>query len=122
MAGTLAAPERPSQAQRWRAAQVRAAGFAAAFVRSTQDPHVWWARVKSFMTPQAAADYEGVDPTAVPYTKVTGPGVVVPLEGPSDLVTAVQIPTDAGVYMVYLEITETGLWVTRLEPPQQGQP
>jgi hypothetical protein len=83
---------------------------------------VWWAGVKSFLSPQAAADYEGVDPTAVPYTKIIGPAVVVPLEGPTDLITAVQIPTDAGIYMVYLETTETGLWVTRLQPPQQGQP
>ena len=105
VAGATAVPQRPSQAQRWRAAQVRATGFVAAFARSTQDPHVWWAGVKSFLSPQAAADYEGVDPTAVPYTKIIGPAVVVPLEGPTDLITAVQIPTDAGIYMVYLETT-----------------
>lgn len=90
-----------------------------AFARPTGavDDAAWWAKVSAFMTAQAAADYEGIDPAQVPFTRLTGPAVVVPTDAPADLLTAVRVPTDVGDYVVELTTTEAGLQISRVVPP-----
>ncbi len=78
----------------------------------------WWARVKPLLTSQAALDYEGTDPAAVPVTRVTGQPMLVPMpaDSPTDLVAMVAVPTDVGVYTVHVR-TVAPYQVTRITPP-----
>lgn len=80
----------------------------------------WWARVKPLLTSQAALDYEGTDPAAVPVTRVTGQPMLVPMpaDSPTDLVAMVAVPTDVGVYTVHVR-TVAPYQVTRITPPRR---
>lgn len=113
-----ATPAGTAQATQWTAAAELAVTFLKAYARPapTTPASSWWAGVKPLMTSQAAADYEGTDPVNVPFTTVTGPPVVVPLEAPDTLATAVQVPTDAGPYLVEIRTTPDGLRVARAAP------
>lgn len=82
---------------------------------SSPESH-WWAQVVPHLSLRAVDHYAGTDPQRVPFTKVTGRGVVVPSVGPANLLTAVRVPTDAGDYLVEFETDETGLHVTRVAP------
>ena len=64
----------------------------------------------------SVADYAGTDPANVPFTSTTGPGVIVPVDAPDSLVTAVLVPTDAGPYLVEIRSTPDGLRVARATP------
>lgn len=81
------------------------------------DEAAWWDPVRSFMTAQAATDYEGIDPAQVPFSRVTGSPAVIATDAPTALLTAVLVPTDAGDYIVELTSTEQGLKVSRVVPP-----
>lgn len=95
------------------AAENAAAGFLAAYARpapfgqdvpaSGQD--IWWAGVAGLFTADARPDYAGTDPSTVPFTQVTGQGQLLPADpqGESqDGTVTVQVPTDAGAYLVIL--------------------
>lgn len=111
-------PAGTAQAAQWAAATNLADRFLKAFARPAAgtDPAVWWSKAQSYLTTQAAADYAGTDPANVPFTTVTGPGVIVPTGAPDSLVTAVRVPTDAGDYLVEIRSTTEGLRVTRATP------
>jgi hypothetical protein len=115
--GTVAAGS-AEQSAAWAPAAARAVGFMHAFARPPAgvNASAWWARVVSYLSPAAAADYAGTDPANVPFTAVTGPATVVPVEAPTELVIVVRVPTDAGDYLVDIQTTPTGLWVTRATP------
>jgi hypothetical protein len=104
-----------AQATQWSAARELAVTFLTAYARPPAGTSAvsWWAAVKPLLTTPAAADYEGTDPANVPFTAVTGPPVVLPLEAPDTLLTAVRVPTDAGPYLVEVRTTPDGLRVTR---------
>lgn len=111
-------PAGTAQAAQWTAAVNLADRFLKAFARPAAgaDPAVWWSVVQSYLTTQAAADYAGTAPANVPFTSVTGPGVIVPTDAPDSLVTAVRVPTDAGDYLVEIRSTPEGLRITRVTP------
>ena len=89
-----------------------AARFAAAFARPSgrADYRAWWRSVASMMTDSAANDFMGTDPSEVPYTKVTGP---ITLLGGGDQeaywLQRVRVPTDAGVYVLQVQLVTPGL-------------
>ena len=113
-----ATPAGTAQAAQWATATDLAGRFLKAFARpaagTTTDD--WWATVQPYLSSQAAADYAGTDPANVPFTSVTGAGVVVPVDAPDSLVTMVQVPTDAGPYLVEIRSTPEGLTVIRATP------
>jgi|GEM_PF-5887307 hypothetical protein len=86
--------------------------FAAAFARPAgrTDYRAWWRSVAAMMTDDAAADFMGTDPSQVPYTKVTGP---ISLIGGGDdeayWLQRVKVPTDAGVYVLQVQLVTPGL-------------
>lgn len=107
-----------AQATQWAAAVAQATDFMAAFARPapTVDAVTWWQHVTPFLTDQATSDYAGTDPANVPFTHVTGPGAVLPVDAPDSLLIAVRIPTDAGAYLVEIQSTEYGPRVARATP------
>lgn len=118
-----AAARGPAQTARFKLATTTATAFLTAFARpagANVDEGKWWATVRSFLTDQAAADYQGIDPSQIPYTRITGRSAVIPTDAPADLLTAVRVPTDAGDYVVELTITERGMQVSRVVPPSAG--
>lgn len=114
-----AAARGPAEAARFKLATSTATAFMTAFARpgAAVDDAAWWAKVRSFMTAQAASDYEGIGPSQIPYARITGAAVVIPTDAPADLLTAVRVPTDAGDYVVELTTTERGMQVSRVVPP-----
>lgn len=115
---TTPTPAGTAQAAQWAIARDLAERFLKAFARPAAGTTTtaWWATVQPYLTSQAAADYAGTDPANVPFTSVTGAGVVVPVDAPDSLVTMVQVPTDAGPYLVEIRSTPEGLKVTRATP------
>jgi hypothetical protein len=91
-----------------------------AFARPKVDAQVWWAELSPLLTPAAATAYAGTDPRNVPVRKVTGDPVL--LDDSSGYLATVEVPTDAGPYLVLLARADQGSpWlVERLAPPQDG--
>lgn len=84
------------------------------------DQKKWWAKVEPHLAERTRPDYEAIDPSVVPFTKVTGDAWVVPTDAPAHLLTAVRVPTDTGEYIVEMETDQTGIRVTYLVPPDLG--
>lgn len=80
-------------------------------------PARWWSAAARYLSPQAVHDYADTAPTAVPFTEVTGPARPAVTDAPGGALVAVEIPTDAGVYLVELIPTPTGWQVTHATPP-----
>jgi hypothetical protein len=101
-------------------AQARRAAIAAvkAFARPAPaaDPGQWGPRLSRLVAARYADDFAVIDPLRVPYRRVTGPAVVVPVDAPADVLTRVRVPTDAGPYAVDLEVDDRGRWVTAIYP------
>lgn len=91
------------------------------FARRTVPAQQWIDELAVYMTPQAAQDYRYVDPANVPAAAVTGPGKVIPTD--SAWLARVQVPTDAGAYLVILSRTEEDpRWrVARFTPPEKAE-
>ncbi|MDN5798116.1 MAG: hypothetical protein L0H79_20545 [Intrasporangium sp.] len=117
-----AAAHGPAEAARFKLATSTATAFMTAFARPSAavDQVAWWTKVRSFMTDQAAADYEGTDPAQVPYARITGAAAVIPTDAPTDLLTAVRVPTDVGDYIVEFTTGDHGMQVSRVVPPSAG--
>ena len=113
-------PATPASTFEQRQAIAAAEAFMGAFARplADVDRDAWWAAVSPLMTPQGRLDYAGVDPTRVPFTRLTGPGLIQPQpqEADSHLQTLVRIPTDAGDYLIALEHRQQGWLVARATP------
>lgn len=88
-----------------------------AFARPQLDATRWWAELSPLLTPAAAVAYQGTDPAEVPARAVTAPGALV--DDTSTYLAGVQVPTDAGPYLVLLSRDGAGApWlVERLTPP-----
>lgn len=117
-----AVPRDRLQARRFARYITAAEAFARTFARplASTSPARWWAGVQPQFTPAAAEEFEGTDPQQVPFGRVTGAGAVVPTDAPTDLLTVVRIPTDAGVYLVEMQTDETGIHISALTPPQRA--
>ncbi len=111
-------PASPDQGTQWAAATELASRFLKAFARPAPGTPAaaWWSTVQPYLTTQAAADYAGTDPANVPFTTVTGPGVIVPVDAHDSVITAVMVPTDAGTYLVEIRSTPDGPRVARATP------
>lgn len=117
-----AVPRDQLQARRFARYVTAAEAFARAFARppASTSPAQRWAGVRPQLTSAAAEEFEGTDPQEVPFGRVTGPGAVVPTDAPTDLLTVVRVPTDAGVYLVEMQTDETGIHISALTPPQRA--
>lgn len=79
------------------------------------DEKEWWKNFSRYLTEQAASDYQGVDPSTVPYREVHGKAVI---RSTSHLVTLVDVSTDAGTWTVHIVTTDPPK-VSRLSPRTQ---
>jgi hypothetical protein len=91
-----------------------------AFARPRLDAQVWWAQLSPLLTPAAAAAYAATDPRNVPARSVTGSAELV--DDSSAYLALVEVPTDAGDYVVLLarEGQDDPWLVERLLPPAQA--
>lgn len=86
--------------------------FARTFARPVgrSDYRAWWRQVAAMMTDSAASDYVGTDPSLVPYTRVTGPLTLLGSGADETYwVQRVKVPTDAGVYVLQVQLVTPGL-------------
>lgn len=88
----------------------------AAFARPQLNPRAWYDGMLPYLSQRGAEAYSGTDPSAIRVTAVTGDGAV--LEGSTDVLLIVALPTDAGTYNITL--TRSGVdeaWlVERIRP------
>lgn len=85
-----------SQADALTAAQI----VVTAFARPTLDEAQWWTELLPLLSQKGAVAYEGTLPSNIPVTAVTGAAVVLPAS--TEVATLVEVPTDAGLYIVTL--------------------
>lgn len=103
----------PLPASEQRQVENFATRFMSAFARPSAkvNPSTWWKRVAAMLTDEAVDDYLGVDPSLVPFTRVTGAAHLVPSDRDSDAawLQEVTVPTDAGTYRVWVQLITPGL-------------
>lgn len=116
-------PRDEDQAAEFEAYEQAAVAFLEAYARpeSGVSDEQWWAAVQGLLAEPAQADYAGVNPQEVPFTAVTGDPQMVPVEAPAHVLRLVQVPTDAGDYLVSLQTDADGITVTRITPAGQGE-
>lgn len=71
-----------------------------AFARPALPEEQWWNELLPLLSQKGAVAYEGTLPSNIPVTAVTGTAAV--LEASTDVATLVEVPTDAGPYIVTL--------------------
>jgi len=71
-----------------------------AFARPSLPEGQWWNELLPLLSQKGAVAYEGTLPANIPVTAVTGAAVV--LDASTDVATLVEVPTDAGAYIVTL--------------------
>lgn len=88
------------------------------YARPTVTDKVWIQELGQFLTAQATADYQYVDPANIPAKKITGPGKLTVDEN-NGFGCHVVIPTDAGDYDVQLlrSAADKPWQVNRFTPP-----
>lgn len=88
------------------------------FARPRTEATRWANDFARWLTPQATADYSGVDPATIPASTVTGPAALAVDEANGYGVTAT-VATDIGPYRVQLlRTSQDAPWkVNRLTPP-----
>ena len=69
-----------------------------AFARPSLPEQQWWTELLPSLSQTGAVAYEGTLPSNIPVTTVTGAAVV--LDASTDVATLVEVPTDAGAYLV----------------------
>lgn len=79
----------------------------------------WWAELLPLLSQKGAVAYEGTLPSNIPVSAVTGTPAV--LEASTDVATLVEVPTDAGAYIVTLVrgSTEEPWLAERIRPAGQ---
>ncbi len=79
----------------------------------------WWNELLPLLSQKGAVAYEGTLPSNIPVTAVTGAAVV--LDASTDVATLVEVPTDAGPYIVTLvRGSTTERWLAeRIRPAGQ---
>lgn len=115
-------PRDKAEKERFAVYEEAAVEFMSDFARPGEgvDQKEWWAKVEPHFAERTRPDYEAVDPSVVPFTKITGDAWVVPTDAPAHLLTAVRVPTETGEYIVEMETDQTGIRVTYLVPPDLG--
>ncbi|MCX8456550.1 hypothetical protein OSR35_20770 [Paenarthrobacter ureafaciens] len=88
------------------------------YARPTVTEKVWIQELGQLLTPQAAADYQYVDPANIPVTRITGTGRLI-IDESNGFGCHVVFGTNAGDYDVQLLRTAAGKpWqVNRFTPP-----
>ncbi|BCW86461.1 hypothetical protein NicSoilE8_41340 (plasmid) [Arthrobacter sp. NicSoilE8] len=88
------------------------------YARPTVNDKVWIQELGQLLTPQAAADYQYVDPANIPVTKITGTGKLT-IDESNGFGCHVVFSTNAGNYDVQLLRTAADKpWqVNRFTPP-----
>ena len=88
------------------------------FARPQLAADEWWRAMLPLLSQQGAHAYEGTDPAQIPATTVTGSGQV--LEGSTEVLLIVQVPTDAGLYNITLTRPDpSSPWLAeRIRPTQ----
>jgi len=88
------------------------------YARPTVTDKVWIQDLGQLLTTQATADYQYVDPTNIPATKVTGTGQLR-IDEANGFGCHVLVPTDAGDYDVQLlrSAADKPWQVNRFTPP-----
>lgn len=118
-------PEPPSEQPVWddasRAGAIGAAEAAlSAFAQPSLPAEEWWNGLSPFLSATAQDMYSYVDPSTIPVTTLTGPGVSADEFTPA--IARIEIPTDAGTYTVVLSregADPEGWLVEQLLPPEQ---
>ncbi|ROQ52568.1 hypothetical protein EDF36_3728 [Rathayibacter sp. PhB152] len=89
---------------------------AVAFCRPTIGYDTWISELYPFLSQRAAVAYETVDPANVPCTSLTGAATV--RDGDGAFTMRILVPTDAGVYSVYVHrTTESTPWAVEQITP-----
>lgn len=90
-----------------------------AFARPSLPEEQWWNELLPLLSQKGAVAYEGTLPSNIPVTAVTGAAVV--LDASTDVATLVEVPTDAGPYIVTLvRGSTTERWLAeRIRPAGQ---
>jgi hypothetical protein len=102
------------------AAQTQAVAFMKAFANTQLGAAAWWAGVKPRLTRQGQVAYKGTDPTLIPVHKLTGSPTLLPAQ--LENARSVRVPTDAGVYEVWLNRTGPAApWLVERVVPPAGQ-
>lgn len=121
-ATTAATPRDATQAARFTAYEQAATEFLTAFARPapTTTAEQWWSSVAPLLSDVAVEEYAGVDPQSVPFTRMTGAAVIVPVDAPAGLLMVARAPTDAGYYRVEMTTGPEGIKVTRAVPEKEA--
>lgn len=109
------------QQQLWKQAAACAEGFmkAAADGRRISEQQ-WWSRVKPFLSDQAQKSWQGYG-SRVPFSKVSGGGVPMPLDGtPASEDLPVWVKTDTGVWIVHTATGPDGTKVVTVVSADEG--
>lgn len=85
------------------------------------DPTVWWKRVASMLSDDAVDLYWGLLPDAVEFSQITGSVKVLPGRRESWWLRQVEVPTDAGRYVVIVQLDTPGI-SDRLEVTELVEP
>lgn len=112
--------EAPTAAADSQAAAIRTAEDAtAAFARPDLSADAWYDGMLPYLSQRGATAYYGTDPADIRVTAVTGSGTV--LEGSTEVLLIVVIPTDAGDYNVTLTRSSVDdPWLVERIRPAQG--
>lgn len=96
--------------------------FMRAFARGDLDASAWHAGISGLMTPGGADLFVGTDPENVSAAAVTGAGAALPSR--SVYLAEIQVPTDAGTYLVTLSRTSAdGPWLVEYtDLLEEGEP
>jgi len=91
----------------------------AAYARPDLSPAAWYDGLLPHLSQRGADAYLGTDPSTIPATRVTGDGTV--LEGSTEVLLIVTVPTDAGTYNVTMTRSDaTRPWLAERIRPAQG--
>ena len=103
----------PATSPAQREAVAVAARAATAFARPTEPGRTkqWRAGCLPLLSARGKADYAGIDPYKVPYTRTQGLPRLVPLGEETHLVQLAVVDTDAGPVQVYLTLAPSGRWL-----------
>lgn len=90
------------------------------FARPTLPETQWWNELLPLLSQAGAHAYEGTLPENIPATAVTGAGTLI--DGATDVMMLVEVPTDAGDYIVTLARSDAAQpWLAeRIRPVVAG--
>lgn len=91
----------------------------AAFARPALTEAQWWNELLPLLSQTGAHAHEGTLPENIPASAITGPATLV--DGATDVIALVEVPTDVGTYIVTLTRTDAAqVWLAERIRPAQG--